>query len=248
MSWLELDDRILEHPKFIRAVKLAGSEAVHLWLGFRAYCGQHLTDGFVPADMVDEVRGPRNQKKREAALSALLAAGLLKRREDGIQMHDYLQWSSSRDEVLDAREKARERKAKSRGGHGVTDDEPPADSHRVSQPSLSISSPNTKPDPKPDPVRVVFDVWRETHGHPMARLDAKRKGKIRARLGENFTPEQLCLAIKNAKTDKFLMGDNPHSRVYDGIETLLRDAAQVERLAALDPNGSGENGVIKWGE
>ena len=123
MSWLELDDGILEHPKFVRAIKLAGSEAVHLWLGLRAYCGKHLTDGFVAEDMMDEVKGPKDPEKRAAALDALFEVGLLeKTRRAGLQMHDYLQWSKSREQVLAAREQARARKTKSRGsgggGHG----------------------------------------------------------------------------------------------------------------------------------
>jgi hypothetical protein len=115
MSWIELDDAILDHPKFIRAVRTGGSGAVHLWLGFRAYCAKNLTDGAIPADMVDEVRGPQG-KERERALKALLEVGLLKRADDSspIVMHDYLQWSSSREEVLERRGKARERKARSR--------------------------------------------------------------------------------------------------------------------------------------
>jgi hypothetical protein len=121
MSWLELDDGILDHPKFIRAVKLGGSEAVHLWLGIRAYCGKLLTDGFVPEDMIDEVRGPKDPKRRALALEALRAAGLLDLAEGGFQMHDYLDWSKSRDKVLAARKQARDRQAKSRGCHGVTD-------------------------------------------------------------------------------------------------------------------------------
>ncbi len=121
MSWLELDDGILDHPKFIRAVKLGGSEAVHLWLGMRAYCGKLLTDGFIPEDMVDEVRGPRDPKKRAAALEALRSARLVDPAEGGYQMHNYLKWSKSRDDVLAARKQARDRQAKSRGRHGVTD-------------------------------------------------------------------------------------------------------------------------------
>lgn len=114
MSWIELDDQILEHPKFIRAVKSGGADALHLWIGLRAYCSQKLTDGLVPTDMLDEVRGPRDPKKRAQSLGVLRAAGLLDEHADGIVMHDYLDWSSSRDEVLGRREKARERKARSR--------------------------------------------------------------------------------------------------------------------------------------
>jgi hypothetical protein len=114
MSWLELDDRILEHPKFIRAVKLGGSEAVHLWLGIRSYCGQNLTNGKVPADMIDELRGPIEPQGRAKALEVLISVGLLIRDGEEILMHNYLKWSSSRNDVLKRRKQARERQAKSR--------------------------------------------------------------------------------------------------------------------------------------
>jgi hypothetical protein len=113
VSWISLDDGILEHPKFIRAVKLGGSEAIHLWLGLRAYCARHLTDGFIPEDMLDEVRGPA-LKARKRALDALLAVGLVDPADGGVALHDYLDWSRSRDDVVSKRDAARARQAKSR--------------------------------------------------------------------------------------------------------------------------------------
>ena len=51
---------------------------------------------------------------------------------------------------------------------------------------------------------------------------------------EGFTNEQLFDALEGAKFDRFLMGEDKNAgRVYDGIETLLRDRAQVERLIEL---------------
>lgn len=153
MSWIELDDAILDHPKFIRAVRLGGSGAVHLWLGFRAYCAKNLTDGMIPADMVDEVRGPQG-KERDKALKALVEVGLLKRTDEKapIEMHDYLQWSSSREEVLERRGKARERKARSR--RDTTRDEQ-RDTHGDSAKTNSVVTPVvTNPrgrDPLPSP-------------------------------------------------------------------------------------------------
>lgn len=114
MSKIELDDQILNHPKFIRAVKIGGSEAIHLWLGMRAYCSQNLTDGFIPSDMLDEVRGPKSEKVRRAAMAALVEVNLVEIRDNGVALHDYLDWASSREEVTQWRAKARERKAKSR--------------------------------------------------------------------------------------------------------------------------------------
>jgi hypothetical protein len=166
MSWLGLDDGILDHPKFIRAVNMSGSEAIHLWLGLRAYCGKHLTDGFIPADMVDEVRGPKG-KARERVLATLVHVGLLEQSgPGGYQMHDYLDWSESRDDIIRKRERARERQAKSRGmsqrdstvTHGEVREQ--SQSPLLSSPILSKSDPPVGPPsgdapaaPSPSPPR-----------------------------------------------------------------------------------------------
>ncbi|MDL4071730.1 replication protein [Klebsiella quasipneumoniae] len=87
--------------------------------------------------------------------------------------------------------------------------------------------------PKVDPVRLVFTHWQQEHDHPSAKLDDKRRKRIKARLAEGFTVDELCRAITGAKGDPWLMGKNPSRKRYDGIETLLRDAAQVEKLRDL---------------
>lgn len=89
-------------------------------------------------------------------------------------------------------------------------------------------------------VRKVFEFWKREHGHPKAKLDPKRQRRIRARLREGFTGRELCIAIRAAKQDKFLMGENSSGTVYDGIETLLRDAAKVESLLELGGHARGE--------
>lgn len=86
-----------------------------------------------------------------------------------------------------------------------------------------------------EPVQAVFECWQLVHGKHRSKLDTKRSARIKARLGEGFTVEQLCGALRGAKKDPFLMGRDPRAgRAFDGIETLLRDAAQVERLLALE--------------
>jgi hypothetical protein len=91
--------------------------------------------------------------------------------------------------------------------------------------------------PAPDSlaaVRLVFDEWRRVHHHANAKLDAKRTARIRNAL-QHFTTEQLCQAIRGARKDAWLMGRDPKSpRKYDGLQTLLRDAAQIERLIELE--------------
>jgi hypothetical protein len=89
-------------------------------------------------------------------------------------------------------------------------------------------------------VRRVFDAWQQDTGHHRAILDKKRGRKILQRLQEGFTPERLILAITHRRNDPWLMGKGDSPRVYDDIETLLRDAAQVERLERLsEPRAPG---------
>jgi hypothetical protein len=77
-------------------------------------------------------------------------------------------------------------------------------------------------------------------GFPKSKLDRKRDARIRARLGEGYDVKQLCSAISGALNDPWLMGTDPKCKPggYKGIETLLRDAAQVERLIELDDSAS----------
>ncbi|MFP1767288.1 replication protein [Lonsdalea quercina] len=85
-------------------------------------------------------------------------------------------------------------------------------------------------------IRTVFSHWQAEHNHPTSKLDQKRRKRINARLEEGFSVAELCKAISGAKYDTWLMGKNPSNKRYDGIETLLRDAAQVEKLRDLDDN------------
>jgi hypothetical protein len=88
-------------------------------------------------------------------------------------------------------------------------------------------------------VRRVFDKWRELHHHPTAKLDAKRTARIRGAL-KTHAPEQLEAALSGALKDDWLMGRDPKSpRKYDGLETILRDAAQIERLIELEQGKGG---------
>jgi hypothetical protein len=112
---IELDDQILNHPKFIRAIAKGGSAVIHLWLGLRAYCSQHLTDGFVPDDMFTEVRGPTDSRSRNRATNCLAECNLLHRADGGWTLHDYLDHSSSREQVMAWRKANRDRKRQSRG-------------------------------------------------------------------------------------------------------------------------------------
>ena len=84
---------------------------------------------------------------------------------------------------------------------------------------------------------VIFAYWAAKLNHPHAIYDAKRERRIAARLRESSGDwGLLCYAIDGALRDDFLMGREDRSmRRYDGIETIFRDRAQVERLAEMCP-------------
>jgi hypothetical protein len=86
-----------------------------------------------------------------------------------------------------------------------------------------------------DDIVGIFECWRSVHDKPRARLDAKRRARIKNRLREKFTAAQLCQAIRGALKDPYLMGTDPKAaRAFNGLDTILRDSAQVERLIELD--------------
>ena len=103
-------------------------------------------------------------------------------------------------------------------GCGKGDERPAADAAPTSLPA----------------VREVFGEWQRIHEHPTAKLDPKRTSLIRSGL-KSFTPDQLRQAIRGALKDEWLMGRDPKSpRKYDGLETILRDTAQIEKLIDLE--------------
>ncbi len=85
-----------------------------------------------------------------------------------------------------------------------------------------------------DPALTVFVHWQQTWKHPSTKLDRKRRKRIEARL-KDFTADQLRDAISGFRHSPWHTGTDPKGQgtVYDSIDTLLRDNAQVEKGMAL---------------
>lgn len=79
----------------------------------------------------------------------------------------------------------------------------------------------------------VFNHWKEVCNHPKAKFDSKRQRRIIARLKDGFTQEELCQVARGVKNSPFHMGDNDSHTLYDGIDTIYRDADQVEKFIEL---------------
>lgn len=95
----------------------------------------------------------------------------------------------------------------------------------------------------PDPVQqgsdicqIVFNHWQTVHSKAKAKLTNQRLQKIKARIKEGYTQEQLCKAISGVKHSPYHMGKNDTGTVYDDLVTILRDGSQVEKFSAMHDN------------
>jgi hypothetical protein len=82
-------------------------------------------------------------------------------------------------------------------------------------------------------VRTVFDYWRVRMVHNRARLDEKRRRKIRGRLNDGYSVQDLRDAIDGCALSRFHMGDNDRKTVYNEIGLICRDAEHVDKFMKL---------------
>lgn len=120
-AWVQIACSLPTNPKIL-AVGPAGG---WLYLQGLCYCGEHLTDGFIPTSALAVMPGATVEQA-----AVLVAAGLWLELENGWQVHDYLLHQQSREQVLAKREgwkkrtaRARQRRAEAEApdpSHGVT--------------------------------------------------------------------------------------------------------------------------------
>jgi hypothetical protein len=116
MTWAKFDDRYHDNRKVKKAWRLEPA-AVGLHCMAITYSSMHETDGWVDLDWLEE-KLP-NAKHRERTVHALIEAGLFDS-DDGerFQVHDYLKFNPSAEQLSTKRRKDSERKAAARAnGH-----------------------------------------------------------------------------------------------------------------------------------
>lgn len=103
-----------------------------------------------------------------------------------------------------------------------------------------VALPTDKPKPDADAldpmtsdaVQRVFDHWaageKRTGGVSRAMLTPERRKRIRARLKDGYTVEELCMAIDGFHADPFHLGKNNRDSRYTDLHTILKSAAKVD--------------------
>jgi len=74
----------------------------------------------------------------------------------------------------------------------------------------------------------IFGFWKVRTGHARARLDQKRRSKIRQRLCDGYKERDLLDAIEGCCLSQFHMGQNDRQSVYNDIELICRDAKHID--------------------
>lgn len=83
--------------------------------------------------------------------------------------------------------------------------------------------------PAIDQVSIVWEAWQTSTGHHRAVLDSKRRKRIERAL-KLFSLEDVTAAVQGWEYSPWHRGENPSNTIYDGIELLLRDAGQIEKM------------------
>jgi hypothetical protein len=147
VSWAKIDDRLHSHPKVLEA----GPEAMGLFLLALSWCADYLTDGFVPEIQVRRLLFVCDDPL--AIADKLVGAELWERADGGYQIHDYLEYNPSAEQVkaeraANAKRQAewRDRKRQGQGGTmTIRNSDSNSDSNGVT---------NNSPVPVPVPVPV----------------------------------------------------------------------------------------------
>lgn len=99
MAWLNADDKMHSHPKS----RVAGLEAMGLWLLAGTYCTDYLTDGAVPLWFVES--WPRGKQLAQK----LIKAGLWAAAGEDFQFLSWSEYQRTKAQVLADKKKAADR-------------------------------------------------------------------------------------------------------------------------------------------
>ncbi len=84
---------------------------------------------------------------------------------------------------------------------------------------------------KPDTVVEIFNYWKEVFAKKAnTTLSTKRKAKIKQRLQDGYSIEEIKQAIFNCSNTPHNMGLNDRNQKFDDIELICRSAEHLERF------------------
>ena len=114
-GYVQLVNGFYANEKVQELARSGRMDAVGVFCMALTYCGDHLTDGFVPRRAMLYVIGATGEQ-----VNALCDVGMLEAVDEGWIIHDYTAHNRTKEQVLHARKKSAERVAKHRNESDVT--------------------------------------------------------------------------------------------------------------------------------
>jgi hypothetical protein len=217
-----LDDKLIDHTKIEEAAGLLGRHGYLRAFGAACwaivYANRHLTDGFLPARALEKYGISRTE------IDALVRVGVWDSADNGVRIHDFLDWNPSASEVKAKQSRDRERKREAAGFH--------ADSTRIPDGKRADSdAPSLRAYPQAPAVTGLVRDLPKVNGHAPSLTDARfetfwdaypnkanRKGaaKVFARLEPDHELLTILIdAVKaQAQTRQWKEGFVPHAQTW----------------------------------
>lgn len=114
-GYVQLVNGFYANEKVQELARSGRMDAVGVFCMALTYCGDHLTDGFVPRRAMLYVIGATGEQ-----VNALCDVGMLEAVDEGWLIHDYTAHNRTKEQVLHARKKSAKRVAKHRNESDVT--------------------------------------------------------------------------------------------------------------------------------
>ena len=202
MTWVKIEDGLPEHPKVIRAGKLAQA----LFIDGLCYSARQLTNGFVPLRAAERFGYGRRLR---GTVAALVAAELWEAAEGGYLIHDYLQYQPSAEQVRQGRAAKHEDKVRA-GRLGAmrrwqTDSRAIADPTEEEWQTDSRAIAPSRPVPSKERAKALNNNGRVTRWKQFSDVPTDVVGRLEeayaAQLGAGVFEQQIELALshRNAK-------------------------------------------------
>jgi hypothetical protein len=209
MTWFKVDDKLHEHRK----AATVGLPAMGLWVLAGSWCGDNLTDGFVPDRVVSRWGSSSRKLAAQLAEVGLWVPGEFDG-EPGWWFHDWLERNPSREAVMEQRGKAAERQARARDKARESRSESRRDG------SVSHGPPDpTRPEGTPQPpAERGAEACRGQH------INCRACGTTRRALAPVYSHPHVPYPIPDADEWIAEQRDIPVSRPPEGWREQMRSA------------------------
>ena len=214
-GYIQLVNGFYANEKVQELARSGRMDAVGVFCMALTYCGDHLTDGFVPRRAMLYVIGATGEQ-----VNALCDVGMLEAVDEGWLIHDYTAHNRTKEQVLHARKKSAERVAKHRNESDVTalhrncnavtsGQTPEHQNTRTPEHQNELSNDNSTP---PTPSKPDFDGLLDSleRIYPTNRFDGKTS---QARMQLEIEWPKIVKAAGEADPREFL---EAKTRAYVG--------------------------------